>query len=221
MTFILCFKIQKTIKLLYKKLYYALTLVPEFSDGLVFKIKAIRKMRVIIIIYPIIFLLSVVVHKTLAYQYDSTCLEFFNYYILDLFILLINLLWIFRPQPLPNNFNVDFARDIEGDSGVIYKFKLPQLNHINFINQVTETKMGNSKGNTNKDDEEIIFKPISKKDAVYCQKKKMPILIFNPRSLNSNSSSGSSSFAINNSIDDGEINKYFAALEIGFSEEKG
>ena len=32
-------EVKKTIKLLFKKLHYAQTLIPEFSEGLLFKIK--------------------------------------------------------------------------------------------------------------------------------------------------------------------------------------
>ena len=55
-------KINSTEKLLYKKLYYAQTLIPEFVESLLFKLKISHRVKLILITYPIANLLLILIH---------------------------------------------------------------------------------------------------------------------------------------------------------------
>lgn len=194
-TLIILKEIKKTMKLLFKKLHYAETLIPEFSEGLLFKIKVFKQLKLIIIIYPIIFIIIFIIHKIIPVNYHSTCLKFIDYYFCDI-ILLIYLLTIFGPKELPPNYDVDFAKDLEDDSGKIYKLSI-------------ET---NNEGR-------ILFNPIDKKEVLKIKQKKLPIIIFGPSfSDNNNLSFNKNNLFIKIDNDDKNINKLYSILELGFSE---
>ena len=188
-------EIKKTLKLLFKKLHYAETLIPEFSEGLLFKIKIFKQLKIIIIIYPIIFIVIFIIHKIIPVNYRSTCLKFIDYYFCDI-ILLMYLLIIFGPKELPRNYDVDFAKDLEDDSGKIYRLSI-QINN----------------------EGRVLFNPIDKKEALKIKQKKLPIVIFGPSfSDNNNLSFNKYNFFIKIDNDDKDINKLYSTLELGFSE---
>ena len=195
-TLIILKEIRNTMKLLFKKLHYAETLMPEFSEGLLFKIKIFKQLKAIIIIYPIIFIIIFIIHKIIPVKYRSTCLKFIDYYFCDI-ILLMNLLKIFGPKELPPNYDVDFAKDLENDSGKIYKLSIQT----------------NNEGR-------VLFNPIDKKETLKIKQKKLPIVIFGPSlSDNNNLSFNKYNFFIKTDNNDKEdINKLYSILELGFSE---
>ena len=75
-SYIILKKIKKTLMLLLKKLYYANTLVPEFSEGLIFKIEIYKHLKIIFIGYPISFVVVLIIHKIIPEEDDSICLTF-------------------------------------------------------------------------------------------------------------------------------------------------
>ena len=187
-------EIKKTMKLLFKKLHYAETLIPEFSDGLLFKIKIFKYLKIIIISYPIIFFIIFIIHIFIPVNLNSTCLKFIDYNYIDSSLLII-LLLIFGPKALPPNYDVDFAKDLEEDSGKIYKF----------------TIRINNEGN-------VDFNPIDKKETLKIKQKKIPIIIFGPSFSNNNLSSNKLNNFINNIEEEKDINKLYSTLFLGFSE---
>ena len=189
-------KISATVKLLYKKLYYAQTLIPEFTEGLLFKLNIFSKIKVMIIIYPIPNLILYVIHIFLPEIYVSICLKFINYFLINT-VFLINLLIILGPKSLPKNYDVDFAKDLEDDPGKIYKIKISL----------------NSEG-------EVILKDLTKSEIGKIKKKNVPILVFGP-TLNQNKNNSyiyRYHFFINSVEDEKDINALYTNLQIGFYE---
>ena len=194
-TIIILKEMRKTMKLLLKKLYYAETLIPQFSEGLIFKIKIFKQLRVIIVIYPIIFIITFIIHKIIPENFDSTCLKFVDYYFNDI-ILVIYLLIVFSPKALPENYDVDFAKDLEDDSGEIYKLII----NINY-------------------DGSIIFNQLDKKETFKKKHKKISIIIFGPNSSEINNLTFNKyNCLINNDDEERDSNKLFNSLELGFLE---
>ena len=189
-------KINATVKLLYKKLYYAQTLIPEFTEGLLFKLNLFSKIKVMVIIYPIPNIILFFIHIFLPEIYVSICLKFINYFFINM-VFLINLLIILGPKSLPKNYDVDFAKDLEDDPGKIYKLKVSL----------------NSEG-------ELIFNDLTKSEIGIIKKKNIPILVFGPmQNQNKNNSYiYRYHFFINSVDDDKDINGLFTNLQIGFYE---
>ena len=195
-TIIVLIKIKNTVKLLYKKLYYAQTLIPEFTEGLLFKLKLFSKVKVMIIIYPIPNILLFLMHLFIPGIYVSICLKFINYYFLNM-VFLINLLIILGPKSLPKNYDVDFAKDLENDPGKIYKYNI-------LLNS----------------EDEIILNDLTKNEIRKIKKKNNPILIFGPtlNQNNNNSYNYRYNFFINSVEDEKDINRFYTNLQIGFFE---
>ena len=191
-------KINSTVKLLYKKLYYAQTLIPEFVESLLFKLTIFHRVKLILITYPIVNFILFLIHIFIPDIYISVYLKFINYYFLDLLFLTL-LLIVFGPRTLPKNYDVDFAKDLEDDPGKIYKLNIPL----------------NSEG-------DIIFKDLRQKDIAKIKKKKLPIIIFGP-SLNQNKNNfyfepNKNIFLIKNIDEEKDMSRFFANLQIGFHE---
>ena len=196
-TILILRKINNTVKLLYKKLYYAQTLIPDFIDALLFKLRIFHKAKVTVIIYPIANLLLLLIHIFIPDIYVSVFLKFIDYYFLNL-IFLINILIIFGPRNLPKNYDVDFAKDLENDPGKIFKLKI-SLNS----------------------DGEIIHNDLKQKDITKIKKKKLPIIIFGPSTIQNKSNyleKNRNIFLINSVDDEKDINRFYTNLQIGFNE---
>ena len=195
-TIIILTKINSTVKLLYKKLYYAQTLIPEFTEGLLFKLKIYSKIKIIIISYPIPNVLLFLIHIFLPDIYISIYLKFINYYFLNM-LYLINILIVFRPRTLPKNYDVDFAKDLEDDPGKIYKLKI-ELNS----------------------DGEVIDNDLTYYEIRKIKKKRIPILVLGPifnQDKNNNNFEQQHIF-INSVDDDKDTNRIYTNLNIGFYE---
>ena len=195
-TIIIIKKINRTIRLLYKKLYYAQTLIPKFTEGLLFKLKIYSKIKVIIISYPIANVLLFLIHIFLPEIYISIFLKFINYYSLNM-LYLISLLIVFRPKALPQNYDVDFAKDLEDDPGKIYKLKIEI----------------NSEG-------EVIYNDLTKNEIRKIEKKRIPIVILGPIfNQNKNITSfDQHNIFINSDDDERDMNRIYTNLNIGFYE---
>ena len=133
---ILLFKrINKSIRFLTRKLYYARILSLDFIEVFTYKIKILKKLYWVLGSYVVVFLLFLLLHKTIFYRYDTELLELYNYTFVDIYLSAI-LLYMFRPKELPHNFDIDIGNDDVEDMGIVYKAFLPKYNSINlkFLN---------------------------------------------------------------------------------------
>ena len=132
MTFLLLRKIKRTLNFLYRKLYYSRLLNMDYVEALVFKIKLVKKFKWMIFFYLSYYALFMLMHKTALAPYDTSLLETYDYTLVDVY-LSAHLLFLFRPQQLPHNFNVDFGNDMDEDICLLYKAFLPKYNMINTL----------------------------------------------------------------------------------------
>ena len=133
---ILLFKrINKSIRFLTRKLYYARILSLDYIDVLFYKIKILKNLYWMLGSYIVVFFLFILLHKTKLYRYDTELLELYNYTVVEIYLSAI-LLYLFRPRELPLNFNVDIGNDDVDDMGMVYKAFLPKYDSINlkFLN---------------------------------------------------------------------------------------
>ena len=121
---ILLQKQNKNIAFLKRKLYYAQFISPEFTEAISVKICLIKKFRILVCFYLPLFLTTLVLHKTVFYEYDGSLLELYDYLIADQ-ITCIFVLILVRPKVVPQNYSVDLGDDINAEPGNLYKFKCP------------------------------------------------------------------------------------------------
>jgi hypothetical protein len=178
MLYLLLKKIKRNTIFLQRRLYYARALSLEYVEALIYKINMINKFKLMLYIYLGLFLLAIFIHKVIVNPYDTTTLELYDYYIIDLYLSLY-FLFLLRPKVLPPNFNVDLGDDIEEDIGVIYKAFLTKYQDAN--------KMLDS----------------SQKELLSCKDKEIPILILGP--CLSHISVGEEDYSINNYINNVEV----------------
>ena len=128
-------RINRSIRFLIKKLYYARILSLDCIDVLFYKIKILKKLYWMLGSYVVVFFLFILLHKTKLYRYDTELLELYNYTVVEIYLSAI-LLYLFRPRELPLNFNVDIGNDDVDDMGMVYKAFLPKYDSINlkFLN---------------------------------------------------------------------------------------
>jgi len=143
--FLLMKKISKIISFLERKLYLSRALTLEYVEALVYKIKLMNQFKLMLFIYIGVYLIVLIIHKTVAGPYDSSLLETFDYTTVD-FFLSIYFLLIFRPRQLPPNFNFDFGNNVEEDIGLIYKAFLPKYSAINYTFKENPIEIQNLKG---------------------------------------------------------------------------
>ena len=132
MTFLLLRKIKRTLNFLYRKLYYSRLLNMDYVEAFVFKIKLVKKFKWMLFFYLSYYALFMLMHKTALAPYDTSLLETYDYTLVDVY-LSAHLLFLFRPQQLPHNFNVDFGNDMDEDICLLYKAFLPKYNMINTL----------------------------------------------------------------------------------------
>ena len=128
-------RINRSIRFLFKKLYYARILSLDCIDVLFYKIKILKKLYWMLGSYIVVFFLFILLHKTKLYRYDTELLELYNYTVVEIYLSAI-LLYLFRPRELPLNFNVDIGNDDVDDMGMVYKAFLPKYDSIDlkFLN---------------------------------------------------------------------------------------
>lgn len=111
----------------------------------------------------VLYLLVLILSKTVFSQYDTAKFRVINYHFLDL-LLMIGFMTIYFPQILPPNFTADYGDDEQQEeTGEIYHVSLGNI--YDFIKN--DFKYYN---NTN----------ISKKNLEKCVSNSYPILIINP-----------------------------------------
>ena len=179
MLFYLLRKINEAVKFLEKKLEYVRVFGPENAEAVIFKIKLVKKMKIMMYSYVALYLVVMLIHKVAVLSYDTTLLEIFDYNIVDLYLVL-HLLYIFRPQQLPPNFNVDLGDNFDEDIGLIYKAFLPKYQLVNEIFKENEKNIKKIKD------------------------KNIPILVLGP-CLNHDYSGGEEEISLNNYINNIEI----------------
>ena len=190
---LMLYKIRKNINFLKIKIHYANLISPQYVNALEFKIKLFIKFRILIICYFLVFLAVLILHKTVFYKYDEVILESYDYLVLDCVFVYLFLL-LFRPQELPENYNINLGDNLEGEDGNIYKYTLPAYSEAH------------SK-----------IKDLTKKQVEECLKKELPIVIVGPNVKNL-TTVGEIENEINNNINNNNsINKYFLNLNIGFA----
>lgn len=187
-------KIKFNIKFLQRKYYYSLILSPEYIDAILYKIKVLKKLRIMICFYLPLYLTGVVLHKTVFYPYDNPLLELFDYLIVDIIIQIFFLI-ILRPKELPENYSVDFGQSVEEDTGMIYNYKLP-----NYSEAFSK--------------EEKISKNLI--NAVKEKEVEIPIVVIGPNNKNTFNNSFIRSGPDVNDLAENDINKYFNHLNIGY-----
>ena len=128
-------RINRSIRFLIKKLYYARILSLDYIDVLFYKIKILKNLYWMLSSYIVVFFLFILLHKTKLYRYDTELLELYNYTVVEIYLSAI-LLYLFRPRELPLNFNVDIGNDDVDDMGMVYKAYLPKYDSIDlkFLN---------------------------------------------------------------------------------------
>ena len=128
-------RINRSIRFLIKKLYYARILSLDYIDVLFYKIKILKNLYWMLGSYIVVFFLFILLHKTKLYRYDTELLELYNYTVVEIYLSAI-LLYLFRPRELPLNFNVDIGNDDVDDMGMVYKAYLLKYDSIDlkFLN---------------------------------------------------------------------------------------
>lgn len=194
-------RITITTNFLKRKLIYAMEISPEFVDGLIFKLKLMRQVKKMVLTFLPSFFAVLLIHKIILRPYDTQELQLYNYHIIDL-VINVYFMWIFMPKTLPNNFDVDFGNDLEGDLGMIYKYRLCGVDDF-------------WKGN--------YYKGPSKKEVTeYLNKNRIirenesgesiPIVIVEPTFGNNNRN-----YENGDGENNSEINRYINAIKIGYS----
>lgn len=186
-------KLNKNIVFLKRKYYYAMLLSPEYINAILYKIRLIKKLKIMISFYLPAYLITLILHKTVFYKYDDNILEIYDYLVVDL-ILEVVFLFILRPKELPDNYNVDFGEVIEEENGLIYNYKLPNYwDAFSFKDKPSNKKINE------------------------CQENGLPIVIIGPNNINPFSGSFIRSGPDVGGLGDSQINKYFYHLQIGYS----
>jgi hypothetical protein len=155
--FMILTRINKMIRFLNLRTNYARLYEPNIVNALKYKIKLVKQLRILNIIYPVVYTLLVISHKTIFAQYDEPKLEMYDYLGLELIFADVFYI-IFRPKQLPQFYNINLG-DIEIEEENIYNYVLPQYSEI-----------------------DLKYKAPSKKEIESCKKKNLPILVIGPTS---------------------------------------
>ena len=123
-------RINKTIRFLERKLYYARALSLEYIDVLKYKINLIKLLFRVLYSYAALYLVILILHKTAVYPYDTKVLEMYDYMLADIYLYSI-LLYTYRPRVLPQDFKIDIGGEDEDEIGLVYKAFLPKYSIIN------------------------------------------------------------------------------------------
>lgn len=183
--------IHKNINFLKRKYYQASLILPQYKDALFFKLKLFKQLKIILYGYFTIYLLIIILQKTIFYKYDEPIVGLFNYLFIDV-IFEILLLIIFRPQSLPNYFNIDMGNLFDdSDDGDIYLYKCPKYEKSHLI------------------------KSLNEKQIDLCKNSEIPIIVIGPNNINLNIIMNNVQNNASN-IKTNEINKFFMNISIGY-----
>ena len=154
--FMILTRINKMIRFLYLRMNYARLYSPNIVNALKYKIQLVKKIRILNIMYPTVYTLLVISHKTIFEQYDEPKLELYDYLGLELIFADIFFI-IFRPKKLPQFYLINFGDNMEIEEENIYNYVLPEYSEVNSQ-----------------------YKEPSKKGIESCKKKNVPILVIGP-----------------------------------------
>ena len=188
--FVMCEKLKKNITFLQLKMHYASLISPEYLGSLKYKIKLVKTLSIIYITYFILYLIVIVLEKTIFYKYDESILESYNYMALDA-VFLYSIIILFRPKELPEFYNINLGDNLDADEGNIYKYKLPEYSEANSL-----------------------MLNLTKKEIESCKKGDTPILIIGTSNDSDLKNNNEGIIEINNN--DNSINKYFLSINLGF-----
>ena len=118
--------INKNIDILKRKYNYALLLLPEYTEGILAKIRLLSKLRIMIISYLPIFFIILIIQKLFLEEYDSSLLLIYDYLIPD-FILEFIFVFLMRPKIVPDFYNVDLGDIFNEIEGTTYKCSLSKF----------------------------------------------------------------------------------------------
>ena len=195
LTYCIVKNINKNLIILNRKYNYALSLIPDFVEGILIKIKLLSNLKKLVLAYLPIYVFILLIHKIFLLDYDVSLLITYDYLIPDLIIESI-FVYLLRPKIVPDFYNVDLGDVFNEEEGITYKCCLPKFEEREEI-----------------DNSAII---INKKDY---DTEEIPILVIGPNhdkidsinnyidNDNDNDSSG---------IKECSINKYFSNIQIGY-----
>ena len=146
MLYILISKINKTTSFLDRKAYYARLLSLEYVDALVYKIKLINSLKYMLYSFVGLWVVMLIMHKTVLLPYDTSLLEIYNYTLCE-FYMSVYLMILLRPKLLPPNFNIDLGNNMDEDLGLIYKDFLPKYRDVNTLLEENEKEIKQLKDN--------------------------------------------------------------------------
>lgn len=187
LTFIIVRNINKNKNFLNRKYNYALTLLPDYVDGILAKIKLLSNLKTFVLSYIPLYIINILIHKLFLYDYDSSLLLIYNFLIPD-FILEFLFVFLMRPKIVPAFYDVDLGDIFNEIEGNTFKCDLP-----NFDDRFDY-------------DEDIIS--VNKK--VY-DTDEIPIVVIGPYNDINNSFISDKSDIIEN-----DLNKYFSKINIGY-----
>ena len=188
--------INKNLIILNRKYNYALSLIPDFVEGILLKIKLISNLKKLVLSYLPIYIAILLIHKIFLFDYDVSLLITYDYLIPDLILESI-FIFLMRPKIVPDFYNIDLGDVLNEEEGITYKCCLPKFEE--------RFEIDNSEITINKNDyntEEIPILVIGPNND-----KIDSINNFDTDNDNDNDSSG---------IRECSINKYFSNIQIGY-----
>ena len=187
LTFLIVRNINKNKNILNRKYNYALTLLPDYVDGILTKIKLLANLKTFVLCYIPLYIIILLIHKLFLNDYDSSLLLIYNFLIPD-FILEFLFVFLMRPKVVPAFYDVDLGDMFNETEGSTFKCKLPNF----------DDRFDN--------DEEIIN--VNKK--VY-DTDEIPIVVIGP-----NNDINNSFYSDKSDIIENDLNKYFSNIHIGY-----
>ena len=185
--------INKNLIILNRKYNYALSLIPDFVEGIRIKIKLISNLKKLVLSYLPIYIFILLIHKIFLFDYDVSLLIAYDYLIPDLILESI-FIFLMRPKIVPDFYNVDLGEVLNEEDGITYKCCLPNFEERFEIDNTEIT--------------------INKKDY---DTEEIPILVIGPNNDNIDSINN---YIDNDNDSSGirecSINKYFANIQVGY-----
>ena len=108
-TFLTQRKINKNLTVLKRKYRYALSLLPDYSDGINEKIKLLTYLKYQIFLYLPIYLLILIISKLFLTEYDDNPVILLYIYLIPDFVLEFAFIYLMRPKIVPAYYNIDLG----------------------------------------------------------------------------------------------------------------
>lgn len=126
LSFVSIKKINTNINILNRKYNYALLLLPDYTQGILVKIKLLSNLKILILSYLPIFIVILIIQKLFLEEYDCELLLLYDYLIPD-FILEFIFLYLMRPKIVPNYYDVDLGDIFNEIEGTTFKCPLSKF----------------------------------------------------------------------------------------------